>query len=68
MGWCYSFTLAPYPKGSVSEQATPFARTMLPSLVPGQPYEISLDLDIPVSPDNIALGQYLYVPDTMSKG
>ncbi|KAG9100464.1 hypothetical protein FS749_015220 [Ceratobasidium sp. UAMH 11750] len=37
----------------------PFARAPLPSLVPGQAYEISLRLDIPVTPENIALGNFM---------
>ncbi|QRV90911.1 adipose-regulatory protein (Seipin) [Ceratobasidium sp. AG-Ba] len=41
------------------EQAAPYARTSLPSLVPEQPYEISLRLDVPVTPENLALGNFM---------
>lgn len=29
---------------------------MLPALVPGQPYDIALVLEVPLSTDNLALG------------
>ncbi|CUA77504.1 hypothetical protein RSOLAG22IIIB_02519 [Rhizoctonia solani] len=41
------------------EQATPFARTNLPPLTPGQPYDIALFLQVPITPDNLALGNFM---------
>ncbi|KAF8605043.1 hypothetical protein BDV93DRAFT_491195 [Ceratobasidium sp. AG-I] len=41
------------------EQSTPFARAMLPALVPDQPYDIALALDVPLSADNLALGNFM---------
>ncbi|KAF8761903.1 putative adipose-regulatory protein (Seipin) [Rhizoctonia solani] len=39
------------------EQATPFARTSLPALTPGQPYDVLLSLQVPLTPENLALGE-----------
>ncbi|CAE6523025.1 unnamed protein product [Rhizoctonia solani] len=41
------------------EQATPFARTSLPPLTPGQPYDITLSLQVPITPENLALGNFM---------
>ncbi|KAL5641465.1 hypothetical protein ACGC1H_001821 [Rhizoctonia solani] len=41
------------------EQPTPFARTSLPPLTPGQPYDISLSLQVPITPENLALGNFM---------
>ncbi|EUC53807.1 adipose-regulatory protein, putative [Rhizoctonia solani AG-3 Rhs1AP] len=41
------------------EQPTPFARTSLPPLTPGQPYDISLSLQVPFTPENLALGNFM---------
>ncbi|KAJ1311651.1 hypothetical protein OPQ81_010126 [Rhizoctonia solani] len=41
------------------EQTTPFARTTLPPLTPGQPYDISLSLQVPITPENLALGNFM---------
>ncbi|KAG8716016.1 hypothetical protein FRC11_011272 [Ceratobasidium sp. 423] len=41
------------------EQATPFARTSLPPLTPGQPYDITLSLQVPVTAENLALGNFM---------
>ncbi|QRW18947.1 adipose-regulatory protein (Seipin) [Rhizoctonia solani] len=41
------------------EQATPFARTSLPALTPGQPYDVLLSLQVPLTPENLALGNFM---------
>ncbi|KAH7345201.1 putative adipose-regulatory protein-domain-containing protein [Rhizoctonia solani] len=41
------------------EQATPFARTSLPPLTPGQQYDITLSLQIPLTSENLALGNFM---------
>ncbi|CAE6524347.1 unnamed protein product [Rhizoctonia solani] len=41
------------------EQATPFARTSLPPLTPGQPYDITLALQVPITAENLALGNFM---------
>ncbi|CAE7149267.1 unnamed protein product [Rhizoctonia solani] len=41
------------------EQATPFARTSLPPLTPGQPYDITLSLQVPITAENLALGNFM---------
>ncbi|CAE6429351.1 unnamed protein product [Rhizoctonia solani] len=41
------------------EQATPFARTSLPALTPGQPYDVVLSLQVPLTTENLALGNFM---------
>ena len=42
-----------------SDGVPPYAEFALPDLVVGQPYDISLQLTVPASPSNLALGNFM---------
>jgi len=41
------------------EHILPFARTVIPSIQPSQPYDVSVSLSLPVSESNLLLGNFM---------